>query len=125
MGTARRAAAGDNYQSFHKARRLALATTGVPIPGMGGHHSFHKSHGGGNKIGAITRPNKEWGSYARKQEEHQTGIARRAKNDHIAEQLAEMVEVEPAEVWSYDEWDAWGEYQWGAWAEDDYDIYED
>lgn len=68
----------------------AISTPGTPVPGTGGHHSLRKSHTGGNKVGAITHPNKEWSSKGRKQEEHLTGIAKRAEEDAIAEGLAEM-----------------------------------
>lgn len=58
--------------------------------GTAGHHSYAKGHGGGNKVGATTRPNKEWSSKARKEEEHLTGIAKRATMDLIREGLDEM-----------------------------------
>ena len=59
-----------------------------------GHHSYPKGHGGGNKVGATTHAPKEWGSKARKEEEHLTGLARQAELDAIAEGLAEAWEAE-------------------------------
>ena len=76
-------------KSWFKSLTTTRNQKGVPVAGQGGHHSYRKSHGGGNKIGAINSPNKEWGSKARKEQEHLTGLASRAEADAIAEQLDE------------------------------------
>ena len=59
---------------------------------VAGHHSYAKGHGGGNKVGAISHVPKEWGSKARKEEEHMTMIAKQAELDAIDEGLSEVEE---------------------------------
>lgn len=109
MGMARNAASGANrWINRMAARDRAARIPGTPVPGTGGHHSYRKGHGGGNKIGAISHPNGEWSSKGRKLEEHQTGIAKRAETDAIAEQVADM---EYNDMWA-DEGDIYaGTYQ--------------
>lgn len=110
MGMARNAGSGaSRWTNWINARNRAARIPGTPVPGTGGHHSRRKSHTGGNKVGAITHPNKEWSSKSRKQEEHQTGIAKRAETDAIAEGLAEMVPTEAEWVEAADAARCWAD----------------
>jgi len=86
MGMARNAGSG-NGTAKAKQRQRSLDRQGLSFWAIAGHHSWRKGHGGGNKVGAITHAPKEWGSKARKVEEHDTMLAKQAEMDAIAEGL--------------------------------------
>ncbi len=118
MARTRKAGSGDNYRSYWKAREQAVNQKGVPMPGTGGHHSYHKRHAKRNPTGATFHAPGEWGGDGRKQEEHQTGLAQRAKFDAINEGLAEVHEAEfsafqTAQIITEAEWADWAD--WDDW----------
>jgi hypothetical protein len=88
---------GNNFSTRWKQSRESRNRDGHGESGFAGHHSYSKGRGGGNKVGAITAPNKEWSSKGRKEEEHLTGVARQAELDAVAEGLVEVVDYDPAE----------------------------
>jgi hypothetical protein len=112
----------ERWDQRQRTKARALRTKGIPVPGTGGHHSYSRRSTGRNKVGATDHPAKEWSSKGRKEEEHITGIAKRAEEDAIAEQLDDMVPDED-EIAAYEDtsncWDD-GVDALGWWDHDSY-----
>ena len=85
---------GNNQTTRARQARQSNVANGQTAWGYPGHHSWAKSRGGGNKVGATTHAPKEWGSKARKEEEHLTMLAKQAELDAISEGLVEIAEEE-------------------------------
>lgn len=88
------------------ARIKANETKGVPIPGTGVSH-YHKHSSGSNKSRSLNKLNGEWSPEGRKEEDALRGINNHARQQNIAEQVAEIFEEEFAPFSEYRPEDNW------------------
>lgn len=104
MGMARKASSSNRWANWFKLRQNT--PKGAPVPGTG-KRRYRKHSSGSNKSGSLNKLNGEWSPEGRKREDSQRGINNRARQQNIAEQVAEVFEDDQCSASNYRPEDNW------------------